>query len=892
MPITTGYTPEFALGALYQGMNASNANAQSQEDLLKAYLANQKEQYSQPLDQIIKTWEASHAQDKLNDFDYRQKALEGYKGQMNSQIAAGKKAMSTLDSDINATNEENYLKQYKGNLLRRFMDEQMQEPIPPTPVTGDNGEQGFNYGSAENALRNPNLTPEQKQLITQDAQKSGGLFGNMNRLQETLINTPEHLQKLALYKMMGDNRLAINNDRNQSMLELAQIKAQQLTKDPNLQQILAKAFQITSGSIPATDEQIAAAQELLTQHTKKTAIERSAGRDPGLDLPLTQGTGKVVIQETPYTQFAKNPNDPAIALIDAELTQSTALVKPEIQKLQDQLASTADLLNVAVPGGYNTTNAAIENNTRYVGDNTVAWVKNALIVSDKFRELASQELIPFSGKSISDNLNEIGLNFDEFTRRIIKDGRNGGQLYIRALSDAAFKAGKIDLFTKIALQASSSIGPVSEFIDLIRGYGGVLATIDTSGAGAGAEYMAKKFKDVGNAASGAAAQVRTLVDYANDLSGVFKRAFDIRWQAILNADATADSWENLSNRITEARNRILGLTATRDKLEYFLSIAVAAGDTMRINELTAQLANANSELSSATDEASTSLKGNSTAARKNRRELLGIIQGNADYLTSLAANGTSQKKLSEVASQLNQDFIDQATAMGYSADEVDNFAKSFGDFSTIINKVPRNITVKANANPALQALNEFIAQANASKATVTVNTEINGDKVAATIKYLQGLYDGKKALYLQQIAAKNYAGAIKTADFMANFASEIKGLGGVVAYSSGGYTGRGGKYEPAGIVHRGEYVMPANVVSQYGVGFFDQLAQMRNPAYAVAVSAAPTNMMVALSPEDRALLRGNGGSGDIVIAVDSREIARANARGSRLVTAEGGYLNG
>lgn len=571
---------------------------------------------------------------------------------------------------------------------------------------------------------------------------------------------------------------------------------------------------------------------------------------------------------------------------------------PEIQKLQDQLASTADLLNVAIPGGYNSTNAAIDTNTRYVGENTIAWVKNALIVSDKFRELASQELIPFSGKSISDNLNAIGLNFDEFTRRIIKDGRNGGQLYIRALSDAAFKAGKIDLFTKIALQASSSIGPVSDFIDLIRGYGGVLATIDTStsGAGAGAEYMAKKFKDVGSAASGAAAAVRTLVDYSSDLSNVFKRAFDIRWQAVLNADATADSWENLSNRITEARNRILNLTTTRDKLEYFLSIAVKAGDTMRINELTAQLANANSELSSATDDASTSLQGNSSAARKNRRELLGIIQGNADYLASLAANGTSQKKLREVSNQLRQDFINQATAMGYSADEVDNFAKSFGDFTTIINKVPRNITVAANTNPALQALNEFVAQANASKGTVTIDTQINGDKVAATIKYLQSLFDGKKALYLQQIAAKNYAGAIKTADFMANFASEIKGLGGVVAYASGGFTGRGGKYEPAGIVHRGEYVIPKSQVNQStGLPYADAMGRMM-PQSAPATSSYANgglvsgSMMVSLSPDDRALLRNVGASGDIVVAVDSREIARANAKGARLVTAEGGYL--
>jgi lambda family phage tail tape measure protein len=147
-------------------------------------------------------------------------------------------------------------------------------------------------------------------------------------------------------------------------------------------------------------------------------------------------------------------------------------------------------------------------------------------------------------------------------------------------------------------------------------------------------------------------------------------------------------------------------------------------------------------------------------------------------------------------------------------------------------------------------------------------------------------------LNLQQIQAKNYSGAIKSADFMADYARGIKALGGVVAYSEGGYTGSGGKYEPAGIVHRGEYVMPANVVSKYGVGFFDSLMQMQNPTYAGRPAAAPTSMMVALSPEDRALLRGNGGTGDIVIAVDSREIARANARGSKLVTAEGGYLNG
>ena len=42
-------------------------------------------------------------------------------------------------------------------------------------------------------------------------------------------------------------------------------------------------------------------------------------------------------------------------------------------------------------------------------------------------------------------------------------------------------------------------------------------------------------------------------------------------------------------------------------------------------------------------------------------------------------------------------------------------------------------------------------------------------------------------------------------------------------FASGGFTGFGGKFDPAGIVHKGEYVIPKNIVSQMGVGFFDSL---------------------------------------------------------------------
>lgn len=47
------------------------------------------------------------------------------------------------------------------------------------------------------------------------------------------------------------------------------------------------------------------------------------------------------------------------------------------------------------------------------------------------------------------------------------------------------------------------------------------------------------------------------------------------------------------------------------------------------------------------------------------------------------------------------------------------------------------------------------------------------------------------------------------------------GAGGL--YANGGYTGAGGKYDPAGVVHRGEYVFSAASVGRIGLGRLDRL---------------------------------------------------------------------
>lgn len=48
--------------------------------------------------------------------------------------------------------------------------------------------------------------------------------------------------------------------------------------------------------------------------------------------------------------------------------------------------------------------------------------------------------------------------------------------------------------------------------------------------------------------------------------------------------------------------------------------------------------------------------------------------------------------------------------------------------------------------------------------------------------------------------------------------SDLKNWGADVGLADGGYTGDGGKYEPAGVVHKGEFVMTKEATSRIGVG--------------------------------------------------------------------------
>lgn len=58
-------------------------------------------------------------------------------------------------------------------------------------------------------------------------------------------------------------------------------------------------------------------------------------------------------------------------------------------------------------------------------------------------------------------------------------------------------------------------------------------------------------------------------------------------------------------------------------------------------------------------------------------------------------------------------------------------------------------------------------------------------------------------------------------------------IGATGGFADGGFTGSGGKYEPAGVVHRGEYVQPMESVNYYGKDIFEAFRRRSIPRDAV-----------------------------------------------------------
>lgn len=247
---------------------------------------------------------------------------------------------------------------------------------------------------------------------------------------------------------------------------------------------------------------------------------------------------------------------------------------------------------------------------------------------------------------------------------------------------------------------------------------------------------------------GVAGDVRTVLDYANDLAGVFDRIQQISVERLTARDGIVNGWRNIreaaisaKDAVKAANQEIADLGADQAMLQYQYDVAKRYGDERRMAILQAKMTANQTKLTDATkkrneaeDQASMTLVGSSKAAIANRATVNGMVDTYQNYVLALVRAGVKGKDLQDAVTTAKESFIKNGESVGFSRDQLDKYVGVFDNFLTAVKKTPRNVTIEfiAEMSAAENALREFLAKANSSTATIKLNAETgtgsgNGD---------------------------------------------------------------------------------------------------------------------------------------------------------------------
>ena len=422
---------------------------------------------------------------------------------------------------------------------------------------------------------------------------------------------------------------------------------------------------------------------------------------------------------------------------------------------------------------------------------------------------------------------------------------------------------------------------------------------------------------------GPEATIRTLTEYANDLRSVLQSAFDIRYQRQVGLDAITSSWLNLTSSAEDAKKAIKSAndeinqsTADRTVLQYQLSVAERYNDEKRAAVIRAKLAKLDTQiidqqkqLAEANENNNKTLTGNSKAAINNRSQIRDLVGQYNSYLIALANSGMSNDQLKSQAQGLAQEFLAQGEALGFSREELNDYTSAFsGDFTTIIDNLPRDITLSVNTDPAMRAIEEFVAKAKTALSTVgvapapatnyippavivTPTPTTDAERAAAR----KAAYDAA-VTRLNQLKRERQllvANKYPTANIDAKIKAAQADLDKIMGKKDGGFiTGPGSSTSDSipAMLSRGEYVVKASSVSKYGLDFMNALNQQRvgfQPAsQSLASTSSGSSSVVYLSPEDRALLRA-AVDRPIALYTENTKIAQSANEGNVLLARRG-----
>jgi TP901 family phage tail tape measure protein len=133
---------------------------------------------------------------------------------------------------------------------------------------------------------------------------------------------------------------------------------------------------------------------------------------------------------------------------------------------------------------------------------------------------------------------------------------------------------------------------------------------------------------------------------------------------------------------------------------------------------------------------------------------------------------------------------------------------------------------KIAANEALRASLVTVSDTLGSLSQVFKQQSIAGKALAISQAAINTYLGVTEILRTQSTLPEPAASIQRVASIAGVLATGLGAVARIRGFADGGYTGAGGKYEPAGVVHRGEYVLPQEVVRSIGVGNLDALRSM------------------------------------------------------------------
>ncbi len=434
-------------------------------------------------------------------------------------------------------------------------------------------------------------------------------------------------------------------------------------------------------------------------------------------------------------------------------------------------------------------------------------------------------------ESLSESLIENGRNFSIYS----KQGRDN----LQSVQDA------ID---SLAQRSDGNTRKFGQDLDALRrvlqnsGFRGSAAikliNQAMKAAGTGAKATTKQVKQMAKELNGLNAdRLLSIAKAADSMASRLSDLFNASIQGQRANLALAAGYEKLEEDVANARKEIedtqrtiKGLVADRGILEYQLQIALKYGDTLRAEEIRAELDKINASITenqNKINQAEATLTGTSATAQLDRLDTLQTLAQNINVaFANLAVQGDmTRKELRAWVDEQTEMFVKSAIAAGASEEDAKKLADQIKkNLYDAIKKTPK---LKVKTDGANKAVNALKANINSLKdKTVTVTT------VNRTINQ----------------AAMNPGMSIPQPGWQ-NF------------YSTGGFVSGPGSSTSDSIAARlsnGEYVVRASAVKHYGVDFMNALNSQAFQQRSFSSSTPQASLgeqLVYLSPEDRNLLR-------------------------------------